>query len=95
MSRETELLGIIDAFLEGASDFAAFSRTYYSTYAEATDLDTIPPSRRDLFSDAQDWLDFADTAPDAESRAAGWIDATQYRARLAEARRRWSEQFGH
>ena len=83
MDYRAELLAMIERLVGGAWDVPVFERAYYTLYVDRVPWAALTPREHDFFGEVQERLDWTDPAPDAESRAYGWEDHAEYRARVA------------
>ena len=68
------LLGTIDEFLRGETSVEDFRTRFYDYYIDVLPEWALSDRERDFYGSVQEKLDWVDRAPDALSRADGWID---------------------
>jgi hypothetical protein len=73
-----ELLEMLWAYLNGASNYDALYKKFYFHYADLPD-DALTDADSDTFGVIHEKMDFVAEKPDAVSRRDGWISSEEYR----------------
>lgn len=90
MSATTELVQMIERFIEGDWSFQDFNQRYYNHYVRLPEEPGTTADEERFFSDVHEWLDWTTENPSPADRSDGWHDVEQFKVWLRGAFR---EQF--